>query len=198
MEKNKGFVLKIFDTGWLSIFDYQLGRIECKIAQQKMSYIINNGALLNYYFSKNKKSFHIDAVELQDIPFSLASQDIYFFHHMLELSYYFLPMEYPHYEIFELLIYLFCNRSGSLLTLLQKKIILSKFFADLGLFSEETYDQDSFFGRLISQPIESILNECVDERVQKLIEHWILSCIALHPYRNQFKTTYFMGQKGVL
>ncbi len=198
MEKNKGFVLKIFDTGWLSVLDSQLGRIECKLVRRKTPYIVNNGALVHYIISKNRKLFQLDALELQHIPFFLASQDIYFFHHILELSYYFLPLEYPHDDIFELLVYLFCNSAGLTLTGFQKKILLSKFFAYLGLFSEDVYDQNAFFKRLISQPIESILNECFDERIQKLIEHWILGCIALHPHRNQFKTIYFMGKKGVL
>ncbi len=163
-----------------------MGRIEAIVESKGIRPILSHGALLTYFTQSTTttKLYVLREVETIFIPFELAREDIYFLHHMLELCYFFLPLHAPAPTIFELLTTMFANPFGN------KPIMLMRFFAFVGIYPEDLPFEESYFLHLLSCPFETILKEKLDAVKLKMLQSWLLRCLAMHPYENQFKTYY--------
>lgn len=132
MAKNLGILLKNYSPKKekFSIFDSLLGRIEATIKINHKTQVVHNGTLFSYTVEPSHKSIYsLNNIEILNVPFNLAKQDIYFFHHMLELCYYFLPLQIAYPAIFELIDLAFNHIVNN------KPIILLRFFTSLGIFA---------------------------------------------------------------
>ena len=96
-------------------------------------------------------------MKCKQFPFELAQHDINFLHHILELSYYFLPLNSAYPETFELVKKALNN------AILDKAIILLRFFSSLGIYSEDLPFEKNYFHRLLSDHFETILKEKFNE-----------------------------------
>lgn len=179
----------------LSLFDEQLGRIECSIPFKKKTILdrVSAGAMVQYYIKPLQTLYELHDVELIAMPSAYARHDIYFLHQVLELLYYFLPPELPSPELFTLFGLLF-EPPAELYTNAGKKMVLLKFFSVLGSFPEETPVFDPKIYRLISLSIESMLKENLSAPLEVEVDHLILACIGAHPYKKQFKTIYTISR----
>lgn len=185
MEKNLGILLKNYSPKKhkVSIFDKNLGRIEAIFQNTAQTHQLHHGASLLYYCeTTNSTLYKIKNIEIMDMPLELAKTDIYFLHHVLELCYYFLPLHVGALDTFTVIEAAFKYASAN------KFLILLRFFTSLGIYPEDIPLEKTFFHRLLSCPIETILEEKLDDAQVKMLESWLLRCIEIHPYKKQFKT----------
>lgn len=188
--KNLGILLKKYTPKKekISVLDNSLGRIEATVKMNQIQ-ALNHGALFSYTIeSVHTNLYCINNIEILNVPFTLAKQDIYFFHHLLELCYYFLPLDIAYPSIFELIDTAFNH------ILNNKPIILLRFFTSLGIYPEELPFEKTYFLHLLSCPLQIILKEKLDDRQLKMLESWLLRCIEMHPYKKNFKTNYFVSR----
>lgn len=188
MQKNCGIILRTYYPykQKISLFDKEHGRIEVciNIANTKHAHQLNNGTILYYSLTLHPSPCKIDTIEVIAIPFELAKHDLVFFHHILELSYYFLPPGAAAPDTFDLIMYLF----NTVTYTFDKQLILFRFFISLGMYPEHIPFEKSYFHYLASQKLEIFFQEKLDEMHHKVLESWLLQCIAMHPHKNQFKT----------
>jgi hypothetical protein len=188
MQKNCGIVLRNYHPykQKISIFDKEHGRIEAFMnnTRSDIAEQLNHGTIIHYHLSLLPSLYKIHEIEIFSIPFALAKYDLIFFHHILELSYYFLPPCAAAPETFDLIMYLFNTATHTF----DKQLILFRFFISLGMYPEQIPLEKNYFQYLASQKLEVFFKEKLDEMHHKVLESWLLQCIAMHPYKNQFKT----------
>lgn len=175
----------------VSVLDRDLGKIDLiiKSGKRRPSYI--RGGLLRYNLSKWHNIYIASDQELLAVPMELASEDILFLHHVLELCHNFLPVNQPAREIFDLLLLLY-TCSDTLKNCFIKKIFLAKFFNLVGIAHENINSYSSSFYFLISSPIDIMLDRECDEKIHGELTRWLLDCIIIHPRASQFNTIFFL------
>ncbi|MGE0206352.1 MAG: hypothetical protein AB7R69_00715 [Candidatus Babeliales bacterium] len=187
IEKRNGIVLKNYcpNKQKLIIFDEELGKIEA-IFFARGHHMISAGSYLCYYAERTKNQWYkLEGYELFHAPLQLARYELYFYHHVLELCYYFIPFELPLDGIFDLLKFLLYSYH-EVADSYKKKLFLLRFFVQLGIYPEEEFGLHTIGDYLLSQPIDVILNtEIVSE---KALERWLFFCIKSHPQSDYFKT----------
>ncbi len=188
MQKNCGIVLRNYYPykQKISLFDKEHGRIDATLIKHRSGVLqqLNNGTVLRYTIGEQSTISKIHDVEIMTIPFELAKHDLNFFHHILELSYYFLPPNAAAPDTFDLIMYLFNTAAHTF----NKHLILFRFFISLGIYPENIPFKKSYFTHLASQGLEAFFKEKLDEIHHKVLESWLLQCIAMHPYKDHFKT----------
>lgn len=187
MKKNSGIILRNYYPykQKISIFDKEHGRVEAIIANTSPTLLhqLNNGTLLHYDITLATPC-KIRELEIILIPFNLACYDLLFFHHILELCYYFLPPHCAAPHTFDLIVYLFNAATNTL----NKQLILFRFFVSLGMYPENIPFENNYFKYLASQQLDVFFKEKLDDTHHKVLESWLLQCIAMHPYKDQLKT----------
>ena len=71
---------------------------------------------------------------------------------------------------------------------LNKQLVLFRFFISLGMYPENMPFENNYFEYLASQQLDVFFKEKLDDMHHKVLESWLLQCIAMHPYKDQFKT----------
>lgn len=188
MNRQSGIVLKRFfsKTRKISLLDQQAGKIDCIPSTENICL----GAIILYSKKENSRGL-INDIETIALPMHLAQQDILFLHHLLELCYYFLPLETPLPEIFALIEFLYTVEDKPL-TLTQKKLFLIKFFALLGIYPDDKKFRTPQFYRIASEPIDIMLYQGLDLMDEQYLNDWLLSCVRHHPDMDTFKTMRFL------
>jgi hypothetical protein len=196
--KHTGIVLRTFfpEKQKILLFDRTLGKLEAIILESRAIARITNGAALIYNFHDSLKSHRIVDLEIVESPFAVARLDLLFFHRLLELIHFFVPFGSPSVELFTFITHIYQSH-------LYEKIIqnqtlyLVRFFIMLGEYPEDDVLHTVDLYRLISLPIEVMLNENVDERSRLILDQFLAKCITHHPQNKQFKTISFFSS-GVL
>jgi hypothetical protein len=180
---DSGIILKILSEKCsLLILDSLRGKILCKINNRTK---LINGSHINYTLEKNRNNFYLKESFIKNDPFKVAKFDILFFHQILEITNYFLPLESPNNEIYKLLSFFFNNYE--LLNISnKKKLYLCKLLSLLGIYPDIKEAQLTFF-KLISFPIDIIANLEIDLNIEPILDFWIDSAIECHPYYTNFK-----------
>ncbi len=187
---NTGIVLKNYlpHKYKLSVLDCNLGRIEALVRNKKIIESLAHGAHIEYMPIVQQPFYCLEGLELIDSPFIWAVQDLAFFHHMLEIAYFFLPLHAPMPTIFELFVTIYNLKA---LSEYEKKLIICKFFAVIGIYPDNAHTYFPALFSLISSSRDIILNEVEMIHTHELTA-WIKACIAVHPYAHRFKTTAFL------
>lgn len=186
MQKNIGIILKKnnYTKEKISILDASIGRIEA-IIRSPHAPLLHHGTFFSYSSTITyKDSYILTDIEIIHTPFHVARENIYFLHHILELCYYFLPLHNEQKSIFELV------KKTILYPIENKLLLLFRFFTLIGFYPENLPFEKSYFLRLLSYPLETILKEKLDEAQLKMLESWLLQCIEMHPEKKKFKTMY--------
>lgn len=187
-EKHYGIVLKnSFPQKYsLDLLDNKSGRI---IGISKAIEYISVGSLIMYTIDKKKQNpLFLYQIELQEVPFPLAREDIFFLHHVLEICYYFIPIGSDAIVIYNQLQLLYASGDW-IKNVLLKKIFLVKLFAFLGIYPEEKKIKKPFFHHIIMSSFVSLLEQNFSEHEEEINE-WLHECLASHPHIDKFKTTY--------
>jgi len=174
------------------LLDKNMGKIQTMCDRTDLS----RGVLMGYNLTTYGSSMKLNNVDLLDLPDIGSIHDLMFFHQILELSYYFIPLDTGVPEIFELLMFLYAylqKLSDDVL----KKIFLCKFFAHLGFYPEEDQGHIAIFQLVRAQCIDDLLGKSIDFSLERKLDQWLDYCISLHPCTNNFKTVSpFMSRKS--
>jgi hypothetical protein len=175
------------------ILDKVQGKIECVTTTPSFS----PGALITYNIRQQRSTHFMSDSELLYIPLSLAQADILFFHHVLELVYYFTHVGSCSKEIFDLLAFLY-SASLSTMTMQSKKFFLLKLLTSMGSVPELNEARTELITQLNTLDIRQLANMIIDTTHEKELDRWLWCCIWQHPYVNEFKTVHFLAENRAL
>ena len=198
MIRNQGIILKTYvpKKCKISLLDKKCGKIE--VISPRVSFLesLLPGMVVTYFLWKRPGCLdELRAIELDDVPLTLARRDIYFFHHVLELCYYFLPLNLAVGDIYDLILFLL-ESSEKISSTMHKKLFLLRFFLYLGMYPEEDEGMGKSFEYLLYDPIDIMLEKTIIIS-ETILEQWLLACMQTHLPKVQLKTL-LMGCKDVL
>lgn len=180
----------------IACLDQQLGRIDLILSRQKSIMV---GGLMQYTAEPKKNNYFIKSLSLIDIPLQLAQSDLLFFHHVLELIYFFVPVGTPPYELFDLLLFLYNNADQVWVQhRVLKKIFLCKLLLDIGVYGEMHIPMLAYIRKIVQLPIDIIDPESLDLADEKMIDQWLQQCVETHPAISNFKTVHFLTKNRIL
>jgi hypothetical protein len=190
-----GIILKRNDVSpyKLIILDKLQGKIECIAAHNNLS----AGALITYNIQHKGHTIFISDSTLIYVPLSLARTDMLFFHHVIELIYYFTPVGSCSKEVFDLLAFLYSTEQR-IITQQYKKFFLLKLLSRLGSFPEISEIRTSFVTKLNSVSIQQLSTTTITASEEKELDRWLWCCVWQHPYVNEFKTVHFLAENRTL
>jgi len=177
----------------ITILDKIQGKIECFAPQSSLSL----GALMTYNIQQKGSTNFIVNSSLIYIPLTLAKDDILFFHHVLELTYYFTQIGNNIKEIFDLFEFLY-KTSTTTITHQFKKLFLLKLLTNMGVTPEHDAIRTSFISELSSIKIEELNKIIINTIHEKELDRWLWYCLWQHPYVNEFKTIHFLSKNRTL
>src|SRR5581483_3565729 len=122
-----------------ALFDKQIGHVHAYMHNNRKLKNIFPGAYISYALEPWRSNYKITDIELIGLPAQWAQQDLLFLHHILELSYYFLPLHCNAHELFELLRLLYKQHK------LSYKKFMCRFFQRLGIYPEQPTNYDQLF-----------------------------------------------------
>lgn len=184
-----GIVLKHFAPyrHKVSLLDRSLGHITGILTHERLSV----GTVLSYTIQASRGHYFIKNVELIDMPLRLASQDMLFLHHILELCHYFIP-EGAHAErVYDLIIFIF---NQTVITNKQKKLFLCLLYVLLGLYAHDEFFYNSYMYELEQQPLHDMIDKDIDINIEKNISRWLYQCISMHIDVQKLKTVHFLDE----
>jgi len=194
MARHVGILLRKNSQRLSQVFllDKNMGKIQTICDRLDLS----RGSLMAYNVITYGSSMKLNHIDLLDLPIIQNVHDLMFFHQVLELSYYFIPLGKVVTDIFELLLYLYVYLQ-KLSNDVSKKIFLCKFFAHLGFYPEEDQCHRHVFQLVRVQCIDVLLDKPIDLYLERKLDQWLDYCISLHPCINNFKTvSLFMSRKS--
>lgn len=194
MKQNIGFILKKYFPKKikLSVLDSKLGKIDCVPNRTNICL----GALIRYNVVIKRTIAYVENIDMITIPLTSNRSNLLFYHHVLELCYYFIPAECPVTNVFSLLAFL-CLVKESSFTVQQRKFFLCKLFFLFGIYPEDKQFQQQFFHRVMSESIDILVNATIDLRIEREVDKWLMRCLAVHPSVNYFKTVCFLSENRV-
>jgi hypothetical protein len=191
--KNRGIVIQsqLPHTGRLIIIDNALGKIDARISGKLQHHRLVHGACIEYSYNKERDVFWIHDIELLMLPASWVMTPIGFFHHLIELMRFFIMYHNPQKELMEHLQHLYVAHEPHTLLFFQLSY-LSRFFLLIGICPEESHDLSISLFRLISAPIDIMLNVRDDMLVSRQLSEWLQKCLLLHPDAHRMQTKHFI------
>lgn len=194
-QKQYGIVLKRFipKKAKLSILDRSLGKIDCIPHVDKLCH----GAVITYYVEQVRSIYHINNIELIDVPFALARINIHFLHQVLIICYYFIPPGIIACQVFDLVRFLYTMKHNDCTKQFQL-LFVCKLFAVLGFVPPTSTADQGIVDWVLTTSIDSLLNEPLNLRTEQLLNEWVNTCIALHPRAQLLKSMMVFNQDGIL
>lgn len=205
-QKELGFILKRFlpNKQKLSVLSMSKGKIELTTQPINKCAQLWPGMMIAFQLTPfNQKVWIATEIEIMMHPIKNDLSNIKWLHKILELSYYFLPLEQPCPETFahtynSFLIVNLEPLFSAQIELIQR-IYLLKFFNLIGFYPEDDLIKYfSIYDELTSQSInfdnvqqvkslKMFFEKITVSQINK-IDSWLISCIKSHPYCNYFKT----------
>ncbi|MFH1643620.1 MAG: hypothetical protein ABIA74_00395 [bacterium] len=205
-----GFVFKRFlpYKKKVSILDQNIGKINLISVPADLIYKLWPGMVIKYNcLSNDSKNIIANKINIIACQQNVTKQSILWFHALLELCYYSLPLHLPANEIFDFLCnsYLLLEKQDPLESkfVVLKKIYVLKLIELLGLSSCElpffcpevlSVLSQVFIDFSNKQKVESvsIMADGVNKIMQKKIDLYIGNIIKNHPYYKNFKVNYLI------
>lgn len=185
-----GIILKKYHSSLYKVMmlDKVRGKIECITSVSSFSV----GTLITYNIRPMGTAFFISDSTLLYTPLSLAQTDILFFHHVLELIYYFTPTGNYTQDLFDLLAFLYSAEQKTI-TQQFKKIFLLKLLTCMGSSAEIDTACTGIITHLNTIDIKFINEMEINTADEKKLDRWLWCCVWQHPYVNEFKTVHFLA-----
>lgn len=177
----------------ITILDKIQGKIDCITPITSLSI----GALITYSLKQEQSSLFMKEYQLVYIPFSLAQTDILFFHHVLELIYYFTYPNSCTSKIFDLLQLLYSLEHEKLSTQ-TKKIFLLKLLLSMDIIPNLNKKEEINLNEYAMITLDNIMELSLEKADEKKLDAWLWYCVYEHPYANKFKTTQFLSNNRIL
>ena len=173
------------------ILDKIQGKIECVASTPSLS----TGALITYTLKQQQSTHFVSDSTLLYIPLSLAQTDMLFFHHVLELIYYFTQVGNCAKDTFNLLAFLYTT-DHSAMNITFKKLFLLQLLMSMGTIPELAEMHTDSIIYMSTIDIKKI--NCITTAHEKELDRWLWCCIWQHPYVNEFKTVHFLSENRTL
>ena len=149
------------------------------------------GSLIRCTFSKRSGRIIIQSVDLLEVPFTLARDDLLFLHHVLELCHAFIPQGERAPEVFDAVCALYAQRICRLSNLC-KKLFLCRLLIDIGLYDSLPKIDASVLEIVLALPVDIARWSTIDLDYQQELDAWLLACVAGHPKVEHFNTVHFL------
>ncbi len=190
--KRVAIVLRQLDSlHKIALLDRDVGRIDGIV-----SFPIGVGSLISYVIEKRLGTWQfIRHVEVKDVPFAVARLDLLFWHHVLELCYYFVPAGSFTFQLFELLEFLYTVDKGTCWRTGSKKLYIFKLLILIGVYAKLPALPGLEIKRLQAIPFDMIANEVIDEQTEEELDLWLRTCVYEHPAIKKFNTVHFLLPK---
>lgn len=194
MQQRVGIIIKTFfpQKQKIAVFDNRLGKIVCVPPHERLCL----GSVILYSASERNNMYFIHQVEMIDVPFNLAHDDILFLHHVLELLYYFVPIGSGDEQLFYIIQSLYQSSTWRN-TPQFKKMFLCKFFIFLGMHPEESLVSKKLLYKLTALSVDMLFQESLDLESERALDGWLMQCIRMHPQIDYFKTVHFLTENRV-
>ena len=131
------------------------------------------------------------------IPLSLAQSDMLFFHHVLELIYYFTQVGNYCQKVFDLLAFLYSTEHTNM-TAQSKKFFLLKLLTSMGIVPEISEARTAAITQLNVLGIHQFDTMTISVADEKELDRWLWCCVWQHPYVNEFKTVHFLAENRAI
>lgn len=179
----------------IAVLDQKIGRVDLFLSFESRAMV---GSFMHYTLEHKKNNYYITLPVLVDIPFVLAKTDLLFFHHVLELIYFFVPEGTPAYDLFDLALFLYDDSNYTWLEHMQlKKIFLCKLLLSVGVYCETSLIRLVNLKSVLALPIDMIDPESLDLADEKKIDQWLEQCVSMHPAISKFKTVHFLMKNRI-
>lgn len=189
MTESHGIILKTFfeKQRTLVMLDRTYGKIVCSSTKEPLCV----GGLMKYHLQKNAYTYAAHALEYIGLPCHLNNDDLLFYHCVLEICYYFIPLDSNASDVFEYIQHLSLNDRYSF-SYEYRIVFLVKLLVLLGIQSEIPKQGYPELSRLFARDIDSIILDSIDLTLINEMLGWLHQCLSLHPLRLQFKTLHFL------
>lgn len=174
------------------IFDRDLGKVSCKILRKRGKKTVINGGIYSYAVTTWRSFRCIADFELLQQPALWVADDLLFFHHVLEVCFYFLSFDQECSDVFDLVMNLYAELPEGQCVATAKKIFLCRFFALIGMYPESHKVSDEIITCLISPAGDIMLDSQKASFINKQAVAWLHTCINQHPQAHSFKTRHFL------
>jgi hypothetical protein len=171
----------------ISLLDRCLGRIEAYPSSVANCRNVCNGALVEYVIEQRPLGALLHDVKILDMVSYSSTLEMKFFHHLLELAYYGIPIGAGAADIFEHIVFV----QENLVIISQDNSIQKKIIAKLLLLLGSESDA-------AVQPILQAVSECyklnefvhcaIEKEEERVLEVWIYHVVQGHPCARMFKT----------
>ena len=187
--QSSGIILKQFHSPYkVALIDSEIGRID-GISLKPLCV----GASIGYAISRQTAShIFITNISLSYLPFSLARSDLLFWHHVLELCYYFVPIGNHVHHLFQLLQFLYTVDNAVHWSMSAKKLFLLKLLSIIGWNVELSPKKSAQINTLTMIPLSDVMHMMLDCQDEKTIDEWLQRVVAEHPALAKFKTLDFL------
>lgn len=194
MVEGLGIVLKTFFSSAykISLLDLDHGKITAVPSTNQ----ICAGALVRYMLAKRGNNYQISSIEYIALPLALDRNDLFFYHHVLELCYYFVPLDGGPCNLFYVVRQL-ALLDGEHLSYRYKIFFLVRLFLIFGIHSEIPHGQWPLLKQIFASDVDSIIIETLDLKTVDEMRGWLHSCLIHHPLLKQFKTLQFLNKVEV-
>jgi hypothetical protein len=194
----QGIVLRSYfpEKQKVSVLDIQLGRINGIPQDTKMGMRLPHGSLIAYTVKQVSVNFILYDIDLIDLPLGWEFTNFLFFHQLLELCFYFLPLHAQAQEVFYLIKELYGSQD-IINTPLAKKLFLYRFFSVLGIYPVDARSYSAVFFNLISHSIDSKVDESTYKIINNDLKRWLMACIHMHPYAYRLKAIDYLNTLDV-
>ncbi len=183
-----GIVLKKLSLHKVALLDTRVGRVDAVAIKPP-----GLGALIQYTVEREKGSLYfLERCSIVDWPFFLGRSDILFWHHVLELCYYFMPVGSDAPQLFELLSFLYTVDKESRWGIQAKKLYLFRLLSSIGIQVESPRIPAIKLHQFMTMGLAHMSEEVVEDESEKILDEWLRVCVAEHPAIEQFKTIHFL------
>ncbi len=188
MQPRIAIVLKQISPYKVALFDRQEGRLDGITSRS-----LHLGSILEYHPERSRDTMvFISEVQLLNLPFQIGRSDILFWHHVLELCFYFMPLGSRSPELFELLLFLYTMDTWGRWTAQSKKLYVCKLLITIGWYHEVRALSVVTLQYIRAIPVDRIHEVRLDEESEKRVDEWLHVCVAEHPAIGKFKTMHFL------
>ncbi len=183
-----GIVLKNVSSHKIALLDERRGRFDGIVSKP-----VCVGSLINYGIEKERNTLiYLTDVILTDLPFALARQDLLFWHHVLELCFYFVPLGSYTPQLFELCTFLYTVDIDACWPTQSKKLYLFKLLTAIGMYPRLPQLSVEKLHHFITLPVSAITHEIIDGQHEKKLDEWLRLCVSDHPAVMQFNTIHYL------
>jgi hypothetical protein len=150
------------------------------------------GTIIQYQVNNGLSMPCMRSMEKIALPLLRARQDILFFHHILELCYYFVPVGSHMPEVY-LLIEPFVMHELTMVNTAEKKFFLVNLFRAFGITPEHEQTHAALYAYQHGISVDSTGSDTIELDIERTVDAWLLQCLSLHPCADQFKTVHFLA-----